>query len=147
MPATTSERTRGKRGLRYLGLGGTRRAAVLAIVICALALTVAVPLRTYLGQRSEVIEQVQHQERLRAEVTELEKRKAELADPAQVRAEARERLRYVMPGETPYIVQLPGDAERNRAPDARRPQQSTEPWYGELWRSVNEPPPAGQPQR
>jgi cell division protein FtsB len=129
---------RARRGpIRFFGLGGTRRAAVLAIVACALALTVAVPLRTYLGQRSEVTEQVQRQQRLRAEVTQLEKRKAELSDPEQVQAEARERLRYVMPGETPYEVQLPGDDERAERPDSKRPEDKPESWYDKLWESIN----------
>ena len=129
---------RAKRGpLRVFGLGGTRRAAVLAIVVCALALTVAVPLRTYLGQRSEVGEQMQRQERLRAEVAKLEKRKAELSDPEQVQAEARARLRYVMPGETPYVVHLPEENERATRPDSPRPEATTQPWYGQFWKSVN----------
>ena len=38
----------------------------------------------------------------------------QLSDPAQVEIEARNRLHYVRPGETPYVVQLPGDAERKR---------------------------------
>ena len=37
-----------------LGVSSTRRAAVLALVVCALALTVAVPLRNYVAQRQEL---------------------------------------------------------------------------------------------
>ena len=64
----------------------TRRAAVVAIVVCALAFTIAVPLRTYLSQRAEVAEEEARQAELRQEVGRLEDRKAELSDPAQVEA-------------------------------------------------------------
>ena len=117
------------------GMSSTRRAAALALVVCALALSVAVPLRNYLSQRSELAEVQQQQERLREQVTELEQRKAELQDPAQIEAEARRRLRYVRPGETPYIVQVPDAPPDSAAPpeSAERPQ----PWYSDLWRSAN----------
>ncbi|MGW5055591.1 FtsB family cell division protein [Actinokineospora sp. NPDC004072] len=114
------------------GVTTTRRAAILATVVCALALSVAVPLRTYLSQRSEVATQEQRQAELRAQVDQLERRRAELADPEQIRAEARARLRFVLPGETPFMVELPGGAQ---------PQQQTGPlaeqaWYQELWESM-----------
>ncbi len=119
------------------GMTGTRRAALLAMVVCALALSIAVPLRTYLAQREELREVTASQETLRAEVEQLEQRKRELADPAHVEAEARRRLHYVRPGETPYVVQLPGDAEREL--EQQRPE--TEPaedkaWYEQLWDSA-----------
>ncbi|GAA1197623.1 Cell division protein FtsB [Prauserella alba] len=117
----------------------TRRAAVVAIVVCALAFTIAVPLRTYLSQRAEVAEQEARQEQLQQQVERLEQRKAELSDPAQVEAEARRRLRYVMPGETPYIVQLPEDAAAE--PEPARGDDSPArhgAWYEQLWDGVTE---------
>ncbi|QTR06134.1 septum formation initiator family protein [Saccharothrix algeriensis] len=116
---------------------GTRRAALLAMVVCALALSIAVPLRTYLAQREELREVTASQEELRAEVGQLEQRKRELADPAHLEAEARRRLHYVRPGETPYVVQLPGDAERT--PEEERPATAPaadKAWYEQLWDSV-----------
>ncbi|MGH3620232.1 MAG: FtsB family cell division protein [Sciscionella sp.] len=130
----------GRRGVpafgpvRFFGLGGPRRAAVLAIVVCALALTIVVPLRTYLSQRTEVTEQVRRAQELRTQVAELRKRKSELSDPEQIQAEARERLRYVMPGETPYMVQLPEDDERVKA----RQAVPGESWYARLWEQLGE---------
>ncbi|WP_167166824.1 FtsB family cell division protein [Saccharomonospora amisosensis] len=120
---------------KVLGLSTTRRAAVVAIVVCALAFTIAVPLRTYLSQRADVAEQEQRQAELRGQVAQLEQRHAELSDPAQVEAEARRRLGYVMPGETPYMVQLPEDdrGERPQQDEAAPPRDS---WYQNLWNSV-----------
>lgn len=113
---------RGRRGSGWrLGPASTRRAVILALVVCALALSAAVPLRNYLGQRGELAEVQQQQQRLREQVDELERRKAELQDPAQVEAEARRRLRYVRPGETPYIVQLPDAASPTSTPGEAPP--------------------------
>lgn len=117
----------------------TRRAAVVAIVVCALAFTIAVPLRTYLSQRAEVAEQEARQEHLQQRVERLQQRQAELSDPAQVEAEAKRRLRYVMPGETPYIVQLPEDTESE--PESAGGDDSPKrhgAWYEQLWNGVTE---------
>jgi cell division protein FtsB len=135
--AGRAERSRTVRAAATFGLSTTRRAAVFAIVVCALALSVAVPLRTYLGQRDEVELQEKRQAEFRAQVDALEDRKAQLDDPAQVEAEARRRLRYVMPGETPYMVELPGD----RGGETEEPQDNKvkdESWYQLLWNAVSE---------
>jgi cell division protein FtsB len=123
------------RAHRLLGLSSTRRAAVLALVVCALVLSVAVPLRNYVTQRGELDDTVRQQQLLREQVDELQRRKAQLEDPAQVEVEARNRLRYVRPGETPYIVQLPSSTPP--APPAREPRAgAADPWYDQLWKSI-----------
>lgn len=121
---------------RALGLSTTRRAAVVAIVVCALAFTLAVPLRTYLAQQSAVAEQEELRAELRDRVAELQRRKAELADPAQIEAEARRRLRYVMPGETPYIVQLPEDSAAAKESAQKSRERASGAWYEQLWSNV-----------
>jgi cell division protein FtsB len=115
-----------------------RRAAVLAIVVCALALTLAVPLRTYLSQRQQLADTVAQREQLRGEVAQLEQHRAELNDPAYVQAQARQRLRYVKPGQTPYQVQLPGAGQSN-GPAQQPGVPSDQAWYSALWASVNQP--------
>jgi cell division protein FtsB len=115
----------------------TRRAAMLALVICALALSLAVPLRTYLAQRAAMRDEMQRQEQLRAQVAQLEDRKARLSDPTQVEAEVRRRLGYVRPGDTPYVVQLPDDGRQAGVQPATRPAEQRPTWYGDLWRSIN----------
>lgn len=134
-PQLTRTRTRGvvaaTTGL--LGLSSTRRAALLAIVVCALALTVAVPLRNYVAQRQELAAVTEQQRVLAAQVADLTKERARLSDPAEIAAQARSRLGYVQPGETPYVVQLP-EAPRGPARDA----DAGVPWYRQLWREVSE---------
>ncbi|MCW3470889.1 septum formation initiator family protein, partial [Rhodococcus pyridinivorans] len=122
-----------------LGLS-TGRAVVLALVVCGLALTLAVPLRTYVSQRSEAEQLAAERVQLEQEIAALEEQKARMEDPAWVRAQARERLRFVVPGDIPYQVQLPGDAPPER--EQREPERpTTGAWYSDLWLSVSEPAP------
>jgi cell division protein FtsB len=120
----------------FLGLSSTRRAAVLALVMCALALTVAVPLRNYVAQRQELAAVSDQQQVLAAEVERLEQERARLSDPAEIEAQARSRLGYVMPGEVPYVVQLPVAPGSDPAAAAN----AGVPWYRVLWREVAEGP-------
>jgi cell division protein FtsB len=136
--AGRAERSRTVRAAAAFGLSTTRRAAVFAIVVCALALSIAVPLRTYLGQRDDVAMEEQRQADLRAQVQALEERKAQLDDPAQVEAEARRRLRYVMPGETPYMVELPGDQDGETGDEPEKSKVKDESWYQLLWNAVSD---------
>ena len=119
-----------------LGLSSTRRAAVLAIVVCALALTVAVPLRNYVAQRQELAAVSEQQRVLGAEVEELGRERGRLSDPAEVAAQARSRLGYVAPGEMPFVVQLPPTATGDPGAGAF----DGVPWYHRLWREVSEGP-------
>lgn len=119
-----------------LGLSSARRAALLAFVVCALTLSVAVPLRNYATQRDELATVEQQQQRLRDEVDDLRARRQALSDPARIRALARERLRYVLPGETPYMVQLPEGSPPATGPGTEAPTLSDLPWYERLEHSV-----------
>lgn len=116
-----------------LGVSSTRRAAVLALVVCALALSVAVPLRNYLGQRQELSRQQAEQRRLSVQVDQLAQERDRLSDPDEIAQEARSRLGYVRPGEIPFVVQLPND------PTTARPvvdSSGGQPWFETLWRDV-----------
>ena len=130
-PKTERTRTGGA-----FGLSATRQAAVLAMVVCALALSIAVPLRTYLTQHAQVQQELAAQSTLQAEEQQLEQRKQQLSDPAQIQAEARTRLGMVMPGETPYTVQLPGDGQQGDQHGSPQQQASNRPWFEQLWNSI-----------
>ncbi|MFI9386352.1 septum formation initiator family protein [Kutzneria sp. NPDC052558] len=118
------------------GLSATRQAAVLAMVVCALALSIAVPLRTYLTQHAQVEQELAEQAQLQAQAQQLEQRKQQLSDPAQIQAEARSRLGMVMPGETPYTVQLPGDGQQGDQHGSPQQQAADQPWFEQLWNSI-----------
>lgn len=122
---------------RFAGLS-TAKLVVLAAVVIGLALTLAVPIRTYLSQRNEFITALSESEQLRQEVADLQAEQDRIHDESYVRAQARERLGYVTPGETPYQVQLPGARTKN---DVEVPEPTASGnWYGELWSQLNETP-------
>ncbi|MEU0543828.1 septum formation initiator family protein [Nocardia sp. NPDC005978] len=134
---------------KILGMS-TGRAVLLAAVLCGLALTLAVPLRTYFTQRTEAAELAAQREQLVDDVARLRDRRAEQQDPAYIKREAKDRLRLVMPGETAYIVQVPG-MEQPAVPIQPTKTREPDPWYTELWRSISAPQPAssaeeGQPR-
>jgi cell division protein FtsB len=114
----------------------TRRAAVLALVVAALALSVAVPLRTYFSQRADLQSQLAEQQSLQNQLNQLQRQQAQLSDTAEVKAQAKERLHYVMPGEVPYVVQLPGDTGTNGTTQPVAPTTSPGAWYQQLWSSA-----------
>lgn len=128
----------------FFGLS-TGRAVILGVVICALALTLAVPLRTYLTQRSEADRLASEQLQLERQLEELQRQKEQIDDPAWIASQGRERLGLVRPGETPYKVQLPGDYKPPQK-DAPPPPPSTGAWHSDLWQRLTEPPPTTEPR-
>jgi cell division protein FtsB len=127
-------RALGARISSVLGVTSPRRAALLAAVVCVLVLSVAVPLRNYLGQRAELASVYEQQQILTGKIAELERRRGLLSDPEHIETQARERLRYVQPGEAPYAVELPPGGTVAVLGSVREP---TQPWYGQLWKSIN----------
>jgi cell division protein FtsB len=117
--------------------GLTGRAAVLGLVVCALVLSLAYPAKEFLAQRGEIgrlrAEKVQAQARVAA----LEERKRQLSDDAYVRAQARARLHYVLPGETVYVVVPPSGSGTAGSAKPDVPEVSADgSWYGRLWGTV-----------
>lgn len=118
-----------------------RRAAILAAVICVLTLTIAGPVRTYFGQRTEMKQLKATEEQLRAQIADLEQQKVKLADPVFIAAQARERLGFVMPGEIPYQVQLPNPVGSEAIPSEEvATMPSGQPWYTSLWHTIADAP-------
>jgi len=113
------------------------------VVICALALTLAMPLRTYLTQRTEADRLASEQVALEQQLDELRRQKEQIEDPAWIAAQGRERLGLVRPGETPYKVQLPGDWQPPKK-DAPPPPPSTGAWHSDLWQRLTEPAPIAE---
>jgi cell division protein FtsB len=118
-----------------------RRAAILAAVVCVLTLTIAGPVRTYFGQRTEMKQLEATEEQLRAQIAELEQQRVKLGDPVFIAAQARERLGFVMPGEIPYQVQLPANSAVPGTPDGEPAAASPDqPWYTALWHTIADAP-------
>jgi hypothetical protein len=72
-------------------------------------------------------------------VADLQEQKARLSDPDYVAALARDRLHFVRPGETAYVVIAPGapaPAPKDARQAASAPIGPEAPWYSQLWGSV-----------
>ena len=109
---------------------------MLGLVLCALVVSAALPLREYLAQRGRIAELEQSQSAQRARVSALEQRRALLDDPAHVASLARERLHFVLPGETTYVLLGAEQATLPEEPAAVRPVGPEAPWWSQLWGSV-----------
>ncbi|RAJ36033.1 cell division protein FtsB [Kitasatospora sp. SolWspMP-SS2h] len=118
----------------------TSRATVLVLVLCSLVAILAYPARQYIAQRGEIADQRAKAEHARRQVDELRREKARWQDPEYVKAQARERLHYALPGETPFVSvsppPAPGAKPSSTDAAAGRPK-AVKPWYAALWDSVD----------
>jgi cell division protein FtsB len=112
----------------------TSRAAILAVVVCAIALSLAYPIREYIAQRREIAALREQQRVAQQQVEQLAQHKRRLGDDSYIKREARRRLHYCMPGEKCYVV-VDGSAPSGQTAHKGSPPR-TPPWYVTLWRSV-----------
>lgn len=92
------------RGVSALGSGMVKRLFAVVVVIAMLAIPYASSLRVYLRQQAEIAtarEQIAQRER---EIGTLQDEVERWRDPNYVKAQARNRLGWVVPGETGYRV-------------------------------------------
>jgi len=111
----------------------TSRAAVLAVVICAVALSLAYPVREYIAQRRQIDQLVAERQMTLAQLRSLQGQQQRLNDPAYVEQLARDKLHFCMTGQTCYVIiggSGPGSAAAARAAGT--------PWYDRLWHSVQQ---------
>ena len=112
----------------------TGRAAVLAVVICAIALSLAYPVREYVNQRRQIDALVAQQQSMLAQVKGLQAQQARLSSPAYIEHLARQELNMCFPGTRCYIV----EGGQPRASTAQASEAGPAPWYDKLWRSVQQ---------
>ncbi|MFI0513879.1 cell division protein FtsB [Streptomyces canus] len=111
----------------------TGRAALLALVLCTLVVALAYPIRQYVSQRAEISDLQQEKARAAERVEKLRDLKARWQDDAFAEQQIRQRLHYVMPGETGFIVVDP-DAARQSRTDLGAADR---PWYSNVWDGVD----------
>ncbi|MTD12782.1 septum formation initiator family protein [Nakamurella sp. YIM 132087] len=114
-----------------------RQAAALGLVLCTVALLIAFPLRTYLAQRDQLRSEQAEEQALRDQLADLQGQAAALQDPDYIKAEARARLQYVMPGDTVYVVQAPEPTVAG-SPGTAVVEESS-PWYSDLYDTLSTP--------
>ncbi|WP_307783156.1 septum formation initiator family protein [Streptomyces sp. MBT53] len=124
-------RSQTKRQARRSRLTG--RAALLALVLCSLIVALAYPIRQYVSQRAEISDLERQQAQAKQRVEQLRDLKARWQDDSYAEQQIRQRLHYVMPGETGYIVIDPDAAKQSRAELGA----ADRPWYSNVWDGVD----------
>jgi cell division protein FtsB len=112
---------------------------VLGGVLVVLAVLLAPALRSYVGQRQDIAALEQQVAEQRAAVAKLERQRAAWDDPAYVTAQARSRLKFVLPGEKAYTVIDPGPEPSSAAGQVKaavRTARQDRSWFGNLWGSL-----------
>jgi cell division protein FtsL len=97
--SVASEGSSARPGLRF-----TPRAAILALVLTALLVSTAVPLRTYLQQRANVADLQRQTQILQQQNAQLQRQVQQLNDPGYIERIARECLGMVRRGEIAFVV-------------------------------------------
>jgi cell division protein FtsB len=106
-------------------------ALVLAVVI------LAPTLQAFIAQRQQIADQQAAVDALSKQVDHLKDQRARWNDPSYLRAQARDRLYYVMPGEISYLVidDRPPAAQQAETPVSSRLQKTKTDWVGSLFSS------------
>jgi cell division protein FtsB len=138
------ERTaRGYALLQARGLTFTTRAALLALVLCAVVLTLAYPAREYLAQHRQISQLATQVANDKATLAGMKTARTRATDPAYVEQQARERLHMKMPGDQVFQLAPPPPVivGKQTAGSVRTPElpgRGTQPWYSQLYRSTVE---------
>ncbi|MDH6450726.1 MULTISPECIES: septum formation initiator family protein [unclassified Streptomyces] len=111
----------------------TGRAALLALVLCTLVVALAYPIRQYVSQRAEIADLQREKAQAAQRVEKLRDLKARWQDDAYAEQQIRQRLHYVMPGETGFIVVDPDAAKQSRTDLGA----ADRPWYSNVWDGVD----------
>ena len=112
----------------------TGRAALLAVVICAIALSLAYPVREYVAQRRQIDQLVAQQQTMLAQVKSLGARQARLSSRSYIEQVARQELDMCFPRMRCYIV----EGSQPSAVTAGPARPAPAPWYAKLWHSVQQ---------
>jgi cell division protein FtsB len=111
----------------------TSRAAVLAVVICAIALSLAYPIRAYVAERRQIDQLEGLNTQLAGQLTRLRAERRAYGSPAYIEQQARDQLHMCFPSQKCYIVIYPSHPHGKSAQG-----KSGTPWYSALWKSVME---------
>jgi cell division protein FtsB len=110
----------------------TGRAALLAVVICAIALSLAYPVREYIAQRQQIDQLLALQQANAAQVQALQQENGKLTQTWYVEQQAEGELHMCFPQEQCYQVV----SGQSKPQAASKPQVAANVWYATLWQSV-----------
>ena len=112
----------------------TSRAAALAVVICAVVLSLAYPVREYLAQRQQIGQLVAQQQTMLAQVKNLQAQQARLSERSYIEQLARQELDMCFPGTQCYVI----EGSQPLINGIQPPRPGPQPWYAKLWQSVEQ---------
>ena len=115
----------------------TGRAAVLAVVICAIVLSLAYPVREYVAQRRVIDQLVAQQQTMQAQVKSLEAQQGKLSSQSYIEQLAQQELDMCFPGKQCYVVEG-GQPAASTATNSGTSRPGSAPWYAKLWQSVEQ---------
>jgi cell division protein FtsB len=112
----------------------TGRAALLAVVICAIALSLAYPVREYIAQRQQIDQLLAQQQTLSTQVQALQQQNVKLSQTWYIEQQAEDQLHMCFPDEQCYQV-VSGQSAKTAAQPKQAP---ADPWYAKLYQSVQQ---------
>lgn len=120
------------RGIQFSGFS----LVVMGLLILAVVI-LAPTVQALVAQQQQIADQQKTVNALSRQVTGLTEQRARWNDPSYLRAQARDRLYYVMPGEVSYLVidDRPPAAQSTNAPVSSRLQKTESDWVGSLFAS------------
>jgi len=128
-----------RRQLRFGRRRTSNRVLALSAILFLLALTIAPPVKHYFTQRAQISAL---KSQLAADNSALQKAREELMlwqDPEFIKAQARERLHFVLPGERQYIVINDSTTDTNNGTTKIASALTDgQPWYVRLIASISE---------
>ncbi len=146
--ASASTRPRQPGARPRLAIGPARRAgaprvwrlASVALVLVLLGVFLFPTVSGYVDQRREITQLEQQIEAQQGDIDDLDAQVDLWNDPDFIEREARDRLRFVRPGETAFsVLDDTGDVLVEPLPGmapVTNDIHKTHPWYGEVWESV-----------
>ena len=131
---------RAPRGLAAAGRrdegGGLWRWGVITIVALVLVVLLAPTVRSYFSQRGQIAALERQVAQGAERVAQLEAEQERWEDPAYIEQQARERLKFVRPGEVSYTVLGADELESQQI--AVGAVAETRPWYDRVWASIGQ---------
>ena len=112
----------------------TGRAALLAVVICAIALSLAYPVREYIAQRQQIDQLLAQQQTLSTQIQALQQQNVKLSQTWYIEQQAEDQLHMCFPNEQCYE----GVSGKSAKTTTQAKQTPVNPWYAKLWDSVQQ---------
>jgi cell division protein FtsB len=106
------------------------RAAALGLLLLALILAYAYPVRVYLAQQAQINQLRASQSAQRARIADLQTQIARWNDPNYIITQARVRLGLVRQGELLFVVQA------DQPPNGAATAPANQSWVSQLWSNV-----------